>query len=63
MMGKMHPKRGQMMENKKIVILNTGGTLSSVMKEDGLAPGLQTTDIQKEIRMVSGGIDLEMQDL
>jgi len=51
------------MENKRIVILNTGGTLSSVMKENGLAPGLRTSDIQKEIRMVSRGIDLETQDL
>ena len=47
---------------KTILILNTGGTLSSVMKENGLAPGLTTTDIQKELHMVSQGVNLEMQD-
>lgn len=47
---------------KKILILNTGGTLSSVMKDNGFAPGLTTMDMQKDLRMVSGDIDLEMED-
>lgn len=47
---------------KKILILNTGGTLSSVMKDNGFAPGLTTADMQKDLRMVSGDIDLEMED-
>ena len=47
---------------KKILILNTGGTLSSVMKDNGFAPGLTTMDMQKDLRMVSGDIDLAMED-
>ena len=50
------------MEDRKILILNTGGTLSSVMKDNGFAPGLTTMDMQKDLRMVSGDIDLEMED-
>lgn len=50
------------MADRKILILNTGGTLSSVMKDNGLAPGLTTEDIQKDLCMVSGDIDLEMED-
>jgi L-asparaginase len=48
---------------KKILIINTGGTLSSVMEDSGLRPGLKTEDIAKELRMVSGDTDLEMMDL
>ena len=48
---------------KKIIILNTGGTLSSVMKENGLAPGLTTENIQKELHIVSGDTELEMMDI
>ncbi len=48
----------------KILILNTGGTLSSVMKDNGLAPGLSTLDLKKQIHMVSGqDMELEMKDL
>lgn len=47
---------------KKILILNTGGTLSSVMKDNGFAPGLTTQDMKKDLRMVSGDIELEMED-
>lgn len=49
--------------SKKILILNTGGTLSSVMRENGLAPGITTKDIQKELHMVAPDIGLEMEDL
>lgn len=51
------------MDKKKILILNTGGTLSSVMKKDGLAPGLKTKDIKEELHVVSPGIDLSLQDV
>ena len=36
---------------KKILIINTGGTLSSVMKENGMAPGLSTEDMLTELRI------------
>lgn len=49
--------------SKRILIINTGGTLSSVMKDDGLAPGLSTSDIKKELHMVSGDTELELTDL
>lgn len=48
--------------SKNILIINTGGTLSSVMKENGLAPGLTTIDMQKELHMVSGDTKLEIED-
>ena len=48
--------------SRKILIINTGGTLSSVMKESGLAPGLTTIDMQKELHIVSGDTDLEIED-
>lgn len=48
--------------SKKILIINTGGTLSSVMKENGMAPGLSTDDMLSELRMISGDADLEFDD-
>lgn len=48
--------------SRKILIINTGGTLSSVMKENGLAPGLSTLDMQKELHIVSGDTNLEIED-
>ncbi|MCR4727442.1 MAG: asparaginase [Lachnospiraceae bacterium] len=48
--------------SRKILIINTGGTLSSVMKESGLKPGLSINDMQKELRIVSGDIDIEIED-
>ena len=50
------------MSAKKILIINTGGTLSSVMKENGLAPGLSTEEMLKELRMVSGDTKLALMD-
>ncbi|MBO7633723.1 MAG: asparaginase, partial [Lachnospiraceae bacterium] len=48
--------------SKKILIINTGGTLSSVMKGNGLMPGLSIRDMQKELQIVSGDIDIEIED-
>ena len=50
------------MSTKNILIINTGGTLSSVMKENGLAPGLSTEEMLKELRMVSGDTKLALMD-
>ena len=47
---------------RKIIIINTGGTLSSVMKENGFAPGLNTHDMEKELHIVSGDTSLEIED-
>ncbi len=48
--------------SKKILIINTGGTLSAVMKRNGLIPGLSIYDMQKELKMVSGDTDIEIED-
>lgn len=48
---------------KRILIMNTGGTLSSVMHKNGLAPGLKTADMQEQLHIVSAGIQLELQDV
>ena len=48
---------------KKILIINTGGTLSSVMKDNGMAPGLSTRDMMSELKMVSGEAELSFVDL
>ncbi len=48
--------------SKKILILNTGGTLSAVMKRNGLIPGLSIHDMEKELQMVSGDTDIEIED-
>lgn len=48
--------------SRRILILNTGGTLSSVMKENGIAPGLSTLDMQKELHIVSGDTNLQIED-
>ncbi|WP_028235288.1 asparaginase [Pseudobutyrivibrio sp. MD2005] len=48
--------------SKTLLIINTGGTLSSVMKESGLAPGLSTHDMKKELHIVSGDINFEIED-
>ncbi len=47
---------------KKILIINTGGTLSAVMKKNGLIPGLSIHDMQQELQMVSGDTDIEIED-
>jgi L-asparaginase len=48
--------------SKKILIINTGGTLSAVMKKNGLIPGLSIYDMQKELKIVSGDTDIEIED-
>lgn len=48
---------------KKILIMNTGGTLSSVMHKNGMAPGLKTEDLAEQLHIVSSGVDLELQDV
>ncbi len=48
--------------SRNILIINTGGTLSSVMRESGLAPGLSPLDMQKEPHIVSGDTNLEIED-
>lgn len=47
---------------KKILIINTGGTLSSVKSEKGLTPGLSSQEMLAELQMVSGNLELETQD-
>lgn len=47
---------------KKILIINTGGTLSSVNSEKGLVPGMRSGDMLKELRMVSKNLELETED-
>ncbi len=54
--------KGDLILSRKILIINTGGTLSSVMKESGLAPGLSTIDMQKELHIVSGDTNFEIED-
>ncbi|MCR5544944.1 MAG: asparaginase [Lachnospiraceae bacterium] len=48
--------------SKKIRIINTGGTLSSVMKRNGLLPGLSIHDMEEELQMISGDTDVEIED-
>ncbi len=47
---------------KKILIINTGGTLSAVVKGNGLIPGLSIYDMQKELQMVSGDTEILIED-
>lgn len=47
---------------KKILIINTGGTLSSVNSENGLIPGMRSRDMLEELRLVSKNIELETED-
>lgn len=39
--------------SKKILIINTGGTLSSVKGANGLVPGISGKDMMEELKMVS----------
>ena len=40
--------------SRKVLIINTGGTLSSVAKEYGLTPGLTTESMLRELHIVAG---------
>ena len=42
----------------KVLIINTGGTLSSVARQHGLAPGLTTDSMLKELHIVAGEAEL-----
>ena len=46
------------MRHKKILIINTGGTLSAVMKEQGLSPDLSTLEMSQQLHMVAGDMEL-----
>ena len=39
----------------QILILNTGGTLSAVVQEHGLSPGILTKQMERELQIVAGG--------
>lgn len=47
---------------KRILIINTGGTLSSVKSSKGLVPGMSSGDMLEELRMVSKNLELETED-
>lgn len=47
---------------KRILIINTGGTLSSISGENGLVPGMKSRDMLDELRMVSRNLELETED-
>lgn len=47
---------------KRILIINTGGTLSSVKSTNGLVPGMSSRDMLDELRMVSRNLELETED-
>jgi L-asparaginase len=48
--------------SKKVLIMNTGGTLASVVKEHGLTPGLTAESMERELHIVAGEAQLTMQD-
>lgn len=47
---------------KRILIINTGGTLSSVNSRKGLAPGMKSGEMLEELQMVSRNLELETED-
>lgn len=51
------------MNKKKILILNTGGTLSSVKSEKGLIPGMRSGDMLEELQMISKNLELVTEDV
>ena len=44
--------------SRKVLIINTGGTLSSVAKEYGLTPGLTTDSMLRELHILAGEAEL-----
>ncbi len=52
-----------MMAEKRILILNTGGTLSSMNSGSGLKPKLGRETILKDMEWISGDIDIDFEDL
>ena len=55
-------KDGNTVMKKRILIINTGGTLSSVNSEMGFMPGMKSRDMLEELRMVSRNLELETED-
>lgn len=47
---------------KKILIINTGGTLSSVKSRKGLVPGMRSGEMLEELQLVSKNLLLETED-
>ena len=56
------PYFGVFVMHKKVLIINTGGTLSSVAKEHGLTPGLTTSSMLRELHVVAGEAELFTQE-
>ena len=48
--------------SKRVLIMNTGGTLASVAREHGLTPGLTTESMERELHIVAGEAQLTMQE-
>ena len=46
--------------SKRVLIMNTGGTLASVAREHGLTPGLTTESMERELHIVAGEAQLTM---
>ncbi|MDO4306783.1 MAG: asparaginase [Eubacteriales bacterium] len=47
---------------KRILIINTGGTLSSVNSRKGLVPGMRSGEMLEELQLVSKNLELETED-
>lgn len=52
-----------MFAEKKILILNTGGTLSSMSSGNGLAPKLGKETIMRDMEWISGNIKIDFEDI
>lgn len=48
--------------SKRVLIINTGGTLASVAREHGLTPGLTTESMLQELHIVAGEAQLTTQE-
>ncbi|MDO5133289.1 MAG: asparaginase [Eubacteriales bacterium] len=48
--------------SKRVLIINTGGTLASVARERGLTPGLTTESMLQELHIVAGEAQLTTQE-
>ena len=44
--------------SRKVLIINTGGTLSSVARKHGLTPGLTTDSMLEELHIVAGKAEI-----
>lgn len=48
--------------SKRVLIINTGGTLASIAREHGLTPGLTTESMLQELHIVAGEAQLTTQE-